>query len=510
MKIFKFFLLLGSILVGLSFQNGWADDLDDLSELAEDGNSTQNISTEDDLEQLSESEPSSEDSELFSEDSDFSSEDSGENDDSESDISLSFGGYIKALCYWNQEKYADGLWEQYQQMKDGGLSAPSKQNLNGFNNAGTRMQLKLEGFIGENARLFSALNVDYNSSASLHSHAGDQEKQNGNVRVVESFIEIYEGSRTWKIGPQIVTWSFMEGIEVPTDRVNARDYSYKSTEYEDGKLPSAGVLLTQPIGDSQLELMFIPVAKTNIDIEFRNYFLQGESDPVEHKPSNAKYAGRFSGSLGNLDYAVSYVEGTDPQPDIVDVPTEKIMNVNGTILPIPIPLTGRTFNRVRSPGVDLQYNFGSWLGKGSFVKYLTADASGDAPTIKNNWSKSVMGAEFTMFDTTINCYAGQTQIENFPEDEKEQEKSFLVGQIRERSDFISGHITRNFLTGNALSVMLMGAKYWDGEGDAIQTNIRANLKYKIADGLEILVGPAYMYMMENEFYDFQTEVKYSF
>ena len=429
----------------------------------------------------------------------------------EPNMSVSFGGYVKALAYWNQEKYSDLMWEGFEFNKVLGLSAPSKQEMSGYNNLGSRLQLKVEGFLSDRARLFSAVTIDFNGATAIHDRDEDvsDQTQSGSVRVVESFIEIYEGSRTWKIGSQIVTWGYMEGMEVPTDRVNARDYSYKSTEYEDSKLPSTGLLLTQTIGGSRLELMVIPVARVNTSSQFMDYFFANEEERSEHTTENGKYAARFSSSLGNLDYALSYVDGIDPQPDVKDeiVDTPKVN---------PLTMTNKTiqpkkhYNRVQSPGLDLQYNFGSWLAKASAASYVTEDASGDCPDIKNNWSKVVVGVEVTFFDSTINLHVGQTSVENYPEDETLQRKSFYMGQIREQLNFVSGHLVAHFLPGDALNLVLMAASYQDKEGETIQTNTRASFKYKIADGLEVLIGAANTNVLETVLNDFQAEVKYAF
>ena len=130
--------------------------------------------------------------------------------------------------------------------------------------------------------------------------------------------------------------------------------------------------------------------------------------------------------------------------------------------------------------------------------------------IKNNWSKYVMGAEFTMFGNTVNLYAGQHMIDDFQKDEEYATTNFLVGQMRERTDFISGHINANFLTGDALNMILLAAGYWDEEGEAVQTNVKATFKYKIANGLDLIFSPSYMDLLDNKFTDYQFEVKYSF
>jgi hypothetical protein len=444
-------------LMGSIFQPTWADDFDDLAGLSDSG------------------------------------EDKVIEETDSSGLSISFGGYLKTLAYWNEENYADDLWGRYQKLAMAGLPAPEKQKISGFNNVGTRMQLKIEGFLGESARLFSAFNVNYNLAGSLHDTGNSgSEEDNTDIRMIESFVELYEGSRTWKVGSQIATWGYMEGMEVPTDRLNARDQSYKSTEYEDSKLPSAGVLIVQNLGDHQFEVMYIPVSKQNKSSEFTDYLYTGVDEEPDNKPNNGKWATRLAGTLGNLDAGLSYIEGLDNAPDL---------NASGD---------GKAYRHVKSPGFDLQYNFSSFLGKLSCAWYLTEDTLGNDPMVKNNWGKYALGGEFSIGGSTINIYAGQTLVENFKDDEIAEQTNFLLGQIRERTDFISGHINADFLTGNALNLVLMAAGYWDEDGESVQTVAKATLKYKIADGLEVLFSPMYSDFMENIFTDVQTEVKYSF
>lgn len=484
----KWVTIISLLIFTLSTGYIWADELDDLTELSDDNNAEETVDQSDDLSSLEfENENGLETEDEIS----YSADDSDEEGDSDSEPTFSVGGYIKLLGYWSQEKYSDQFWSMYQNYP----TRPAKQELSGYNNSGTRLQLKIEGFLGEKARLFSAFNINYNNSSSLHDTTlkpSSKTRQNAEIRMVESFVEIYDNSRVWKIGPQLVTWSYIEGMEVPTDRVNARDQSYKSTEYEDGKLPSAGILMTQNIGDSQLEVMMIPVAKTNVSQEFLDYIYPGAEESIENKPNQAKWATRFSSTVGKLDYAISYVEGIDP-----------IADLNAT-------MNGKAYNRIKSPGLDLQYNLGSWLAKLSWVQTLTEDEDGDSRTIKNSWSKYVIGGEFSVSGSTINIYAGQHLIDDFKTDALSQNTNFLLGQVRERTDFISGHLNASFLTGDALNLVLMAANYWDEDGKAVQSIIMGTFKYKIANGLEVLVSPSYMDMMENEFTDLKTEIKYSF
>ena len=474
---------------------GIANELDDLADLSENTPQDEQLEElneleeeDDDLSDLGEesddlADMGSEESESMFEEED-EDEDEDEEDEEEQGPSITFGGYAKALAYWTKSSYSDVVWQQLQSMP----TKPEKQKSDGFSNIGARLQLKMEGYLGDKARLFTAINIDFND---VPSSEANEDSKAGKLRLVESFIELYDGNSTWKAGPQIITWGYMEGFEVPTDRVNARDLSYKSTEYEDTKLPSTALQFTHTWDNSQLDLIYIPVGKSTVMPDYTDYFFPGGTENTESSTADSKYATRFSQNNGNLDWAISYVTGMDTQADITSN-------------------FARQYNRVSSPGFDFQYNVGGFLAKGSFVKYFTEDKDDD-PLIKNNWSKYILGGEFLAADATFNLYVGQVLVDDFKGETSDQQTyNALLNQVREQTDFISGHITANFLTGNALSLTIFGARYWDKDHSMVQNNLKVTMKYKIANGLDFQVSPAYFDTLGSKFYDLQTEVKYSF
>ena len=56
----------------------------------------------------------------------------------------------------------------------------------------------------------------------------------------------------------------------------------------------------------------------------------------------------------------------------------------------------------------------------------------------------------------------------------------------------------------------MFTNYWDKDGEPVESKLKTNFKYKIADGLEIYVALAYFDVDGTEISNVQTEVKYSF
>ena len=87
--------------------------------------------------------------------------------------------------------------------------------------------------------------------------------------------------------------------------------------------------------------------------------------------------------------------------------------------------------------------------------------------------------------------------------------NYLNGQRRKRTDIISGYIDADFLTGNALKLNMMFAGYWDEEGEPAESKLKAYLKYKITDGLDIFFSITHVDIEKTQITDIQAAVKYS-
>ena len=458
-------LLFTLIIISLAFSPVYGDDLDELSDLGGD-----------DLSTLSESGETT-DSENTISDSDTGS----------AEPSITFGGYLKPLIYGSSTTFSDETWQILEMYRAQGKDVPEEQKEDKFTDVGARIQLKMEGFLGDAARLYTAVNIDYNEVSTTGTPTTT-------TRVVESYIELFEGSRTWKIGNQLITWGFMEGSEVPTDRINARDYSYTSSEYEDIKLGSTGIYLSQSLGDfSSLDLFYAPVSQRNVDPEFIGYMVNDAQSAPEYTANQSKMAARVLMTLGNLDFALSHVQGLDTEFDLVtDASNDSY----------------KYYNPVQSTGLDFQYNFGSFLAKLAYVNYLTEDKEGDDAYIKNDWDKYLFGVEFVAGGATVNIYAGQKRIMDF--EKTSPLTNLLLGQTTETMDFISGHIRGSFLAGDALTTTVLFAAYQDDDGETVQSLVMPSVTYKIADGLETTFAADYINRVDNTFNRVKTELKYSF
>ena len=418
--------------------------------------------------------------------------DNGIEDEPEKNNSFQFNGYIKPLVYWDRRNFSSDTWQFLTNLNADGITIPQQKEYSGYSALGSRIQLRMEGFIGKDARVFSSVNLDYNEAGS---------NTETKTQVIESYVELFNHDATWKLGNQLVTWGFMEGIEVPTDRVNAVDYAYASTEYEDAKISSTGILYQRSFSQfSGLDLMLIPAGKINNDTPDQDRLYSQNSDILPAKSTgNLKSAIRYFFTTGNLDVALSYVEGTDPRPDVALLGTSPDQSLQ------------RSYHKEKSPGIDLQYNFGSVLGKIAYAEHITSDSSGNNASIKNSWKHLAVGAEFNVGESTANLYVGTKYIDNFNESTGDRiTTNVLMGQGYEQINFISGHVISNFLTGNALTTTVLFAGYWNNSGKMVQYIVKPTLTYKLADSLQVQFSPSQISLDDTLFQSLQLEVKYSF
>lgn len=423
-----------------------------------------------------------------------------ETDDEEKQpgLSLQINGYVKPLVYWGSQKFSDAAWKTINDYRTNGITIPyAAQSSSQFSNVGTRMQLRMEGYVDDVARVYTAFNLDYNEVAS---------SQNS-THLVESYVEFFLNNGNLKVGNQLVTWGYMEGLEVPTDRISAFDYEYASTEYEDSKQASTGVRYQYTLGDfSGLDLIVIPVSKVHNITADQDYFYSEKQDVFPTKDSsNMKTGLRYFNTIGDLDFALSYVEGIDPALDakLLHNQTDAQGNSNDALQ--------RSYNREKSPGLDLQYNFGSMLGKLAYAAHYTSDKDGSDAAIKNSWHHLAIGAEFNVGSSIVNLYGGTKIVENIDASTNDRiTTNLLMGQAYPQVNFLSGHATANFLTGDALSTTILFAAYWNGAGKVVQYVLRPALTYKLADTLKAQFSPSFIDVNDTAYQALQFEVQYVF
>ena len=406
-------------------------------------------------------------------------------------LTYSFNGYVKPLAVWETREYPASF----------GIS-----NKNRYTTVGVRTQLLIQGALRDKAQFFTAANLDFNE-VNQTTDTVSETSQNADVRMVESYLDLFGETTRWRLGSQLVTWGFMDGFEVPTDRLNARDFAYKSSELEDFKLASTGAQFTWNASDKQkISLFYIPVGKVNrLSPDFENIFTADAENPSVQS-GNAKSAFIYSGSVGLVDYAVSYVDGTNPAPDL------------GCELSKPDPTCElstssrfRKYHRYHSPGLDLQFDFGSLLGRLSAVWYDTGDVGNNDPLRQNDWQQVMVGAEFWLGSALVSLNVGQKTVSDYDDDPSLDFNNILLGQVAETTNIVAGLFTDSYLTGAALELNFLFSYSADAKsGEVLGLNLRPSIAYNLGDGLAVMIIPAYSEFIGIVSYSIYTEAKLSF
>jgi hypothetical protein len=252
-----------------------------------------------------------------------------------------------------------------------------------------------------------------------------------------------------------------------------------------------------------LDLVLISEANVNDITPDQDYYYIEKPD-IEAQ-SKLKYGIRYFTTIGNLDLALSYVDGVDPRLDAALLHNQIDMFGNSN------DALQRSYHRERSPGVDLQYNFGSYLGKLAYAGHYTEDSNGSDASIKNSWHHLAIGTEFNIGSNIINLYTGTKIVEDFDDSNDDRKTTnLLMGQSYSQINFVSGHVSANFLTGNALSTTILFAGYWNPKGEMIQYMVRPTLGYKLIDSLQVMFSPSFLDVNDTSYQSLQLELKYSF
>lgn len=402
---------------------------------------------------------------------------------------VTFSGYVKPLVDLEYRFFPD-------------LAAFTKSESNQFRTAGVRTQLSLQGSLGDSAQFFSAVNLDFNEVASEDNTAASQSEL-GDVRLVEMYVDLFGESTRLRAGSQLVTWGFLDGFEVPTDRLNARDFAFKSNELEDLKLASTGVQFDWRIDSHKLELIYIPVAKVHrLPPTFDALFDDDLSE--DNRPGvttqEGKGAVRWVGSVGPVDYALSYIEGLNPWPDIGQ------QTVDGETVRF------TTYSRYRSPGLDVQINFGGFLAKLAAASFTPDNGDDDHtdPLLQNPWVQVMAGVEFFAGSALVNLSVGSKVVEDFDDDETLFFTNALLNQPRGRTSILAGSFSDSYLTGNALELSVFFTTFWDQNQEHAGFRFRPSMTYNAGDGLSTTFIPSFsedLGIRTNEVY---WEVKYAF
>ncbi|MGQ9630390.1 MAG: DUF1302 family protein [bacterium] len=265
---------------------------------------------------------------------------------------------------------------------------------------GSTLQLKAQGSVGSAASFFGAVNVGENDVL---------RKPEPGVSLVEAYSTLYIGPVDLRVGKQLIAWGKADAIN-PTDNINPRDYTVISSEPEDQKMGVGALRTTWYIDNFCVEGVWVPISrpsntpiptmKVTQTVPFLQKTISAEivNDPVlppENLIKGGEVALKLAGTLGPADASLSYYAGFDHTPDLKVRKSVTEQTIDYRIVP--------KYNRLRVVGGDFAWPIGGWDLRGEGAYFVTEDAEGDNPTVKNPWIQYVLGVGRSFFDDTLNA-----------------------------------------------------------------------------------------------------------
>jgi hypothetical protein len=433
-------------------------------------------------------------------------------------VKLNFSGHLRPIVVWETIDFGE-------------LGPPPR---NRFTAVGARTKLRMEGRLDDKARLFSSFILDF-TEVEQGPYTASTSSELGRLRMLNSYVEIFGGSTTWRAGSQIQYWGNFPGLEKPTDRFNPKDFAYKSRELEDGKLPETGLEFIWGFSAQSLSLMYIPVPKVNKlhpnQIRFLD-FLGYPEENIQYPPvesNRGKYVARLSGDVGDLYYALSYIDGVNPRPDLDnDGYSEPYPETSPFERRIEQAENGRAvYHRYRTPAIDLLYRAGGIKWIAGAVSYDTSDtANGLDPLRQNDWYEWMAGPEIPTGFGLWDFFIGQKivphvdAIPDVPADPDDPDnparrrqyfQNALLDQPRERTDMFLLKYRKNF-AGDRLEFSQDFAWYLDKDGEQVRFGSRTDLGWYLneAHTLTARVRPGYFQNQEIVNQEIMAEVQLDF
>ncbi len=197
----------------------------------------------------------------------------------------------------------------------------------------------------------------------------------------------------FKIGKQLFSWGAADLFPI-TNYFDQRDMrEFIAIDKEDKYEGVLGISIKYLIGDFALEAAFTPVHNPALLPAKESFwsFIPGVSvkaDPLPAKLKYASYAFRGGGTIGSLDFHLSYYNG---------------INSNLVFKSVPGPLFGIKpyYGKVQTFGIDLSYAVGKLAvrAEGTYTPAMFAisGSNPDAPVQMAHYLSYVIGADYNLW-----------------------------------------------------------------------------------------------------------------
>ncbi|MCP5104749.1 MAG: hypothetical protein GY950_15295 [bacterium] len=224
----------------------------------------------------------------------------------------------------------------------------------------------------------------------LDNHANP--RKSGGIEAQEMYIGGGDKFQ-FKIGKQLFSWGAADLFPI-TNYFDQRDMrEFIAIDKEDKYEGVLGISLKYLIGDFALEAAFTPVHNPALLPAKDNFwsFIPGVPVRADPLPANLKYASyafRGGGTIGGLDFHLSYYNG---------------INSNLVFKPVPGPVFGIKpyYGKVQTFGIDLSFAVGKLAlrAEGTYTPAMFAISAGnpEAPVQTAHYLSYVIGADYNLW-----------------------------------------------------------------------------------------------------------------
>ncbi len=350
-----------------------------------------------------------------------------------------------------------------------------------FDHLGTRLQLRLNSTLGEQAAFYSAL--DFNYEAWQADPAFDGKRGQGlRIYPVETYLDLFFKHFDVRLGQQFIFWGKTDWIN-PTDNINPWDYVNISAEVEDYRLPVTAARANFYLGPVTLQSVWVPRFMANrIPLHLPDVMggLPVRSLPTQvpsNKLRNSEFGFKADFSLWNVDYSLSYYNGYDKNPTI----RIQFEAQNHDFL------RRISYERQQIFGADFVTTFNKFALKGEGAYFLTKDRSGKDIELQNPFIKYVLGIDYLPTnDLTLNIQFIQTILMKFDKNYERAARLRLGMPLSTMPDRFTQSLSARlqYQLGDFTSLQLISV-YNMKDGDYFILPI---VNYALADGINVYGG----------------------
>lgn len=257
-------------------------------------------------------------------------------------------------------------------------------------------------------KLLPHLNERLNGKVEVRLSDPSVGKENQNdFTLLEGYANYHFGPSDLRIGKQIVAWGRADGIN-PTDNLTPHDYNVLLPFEEDQRFGTTALKWDAYLTTEETLTLFLTpfFEPSKIPLPVSSGTLLTETKPASSL-ENTEGGLKLNKTGESLDWSISYFHGFDLLPDarvVGFVPAGLVLELRHTMIDV--------------FGADMAHNFGKFGFRAEAAYILTADRSGEDPTIKNPYLFYVFGVDRTFMENlNLNLQWVGRSVQNYNDPE---------------------------------------------------------------------------------------------